>query len=36
MLMGGDVRETVIMRSRTAFQMSISAAFLITRRDSAR
>jgi len=36
MLVGGVTRETVVMRLRTAFQMSTSGACLITSRDSAR
>jgi len=35
-LIGGVVRETMVMRSKTAFQISISEAFLMTSRDSAR
>ena len=31
---GGVVRETMMMRSKTAFQMSISEAFLTIRRGS--
>lgn len=34
-LLGGVVRETVVMRSKTASQMSTSGACLATRRDSA-
>ncbi len=36
MLVGGVIRETVVMRSKTAFQTSTSEACLTTRRDSAR
>ncbi len=36
MLVGGVVRETVVMRSKTAFQTSTSEACLTARRDSAR
>lgn len=35
-LVGGVIRETVIMRSKTAFQMSISEASFTTSLDSAR
>jgi hypothetical protein len=33
---GGVIRESVLMRLKTAFQMSTSGAFLMTSRDSAR
>ena len=36
LLVGGVVRETVMIRSKTAFQMPTSEAFLTTSYDSAR